>query len=271
MRKRVRTLLIPYLIACFFFLVTYLVIELIPGCSGFVNSESPFSDNLNLPVGQLLYYLFIDCGGGIPFAFHLWFLRDLIIIVAVSPLLYLLRKSDINKYVVCGIMFGLTFLKIPYLPTFGIFWFMFGGCFLDKLSKVKYRNSLSIMYLLLCIMELTFPEWGGQFLVFRIPIILVGVVCMWLWYDKLIPENFDFSKYGWVKTICGFTFFIYLYHEPTINIVRKILVIPFGHNSLNFAFCYLISPWAFILLFIPIGILMKKYIPSLYGPLVGGR
>lgn len=162
MRKRARTLLIPYLIACLFLPVFYLVMEVIPGTSGFINSETPFSDNLKLPLGNMLTYLYIDSGSGAPCAFHLWFLRDLIILVAVSPLLYLIRYSGINRFVVCIILLGLTFLEIPYLPTFGLFWFMFGAYSLGYLSKVKYRNTITVLFLALNVMELALPDWGGN-------------------------------------------------------------------------------------------------------------
>ena len=71
--------------------------------------------------------------------------------------------------------------------------------------------------------------------------------------------------------ISGFTFFVYLYHEPTINIVRKLLAIPFGQTSFSFAFSYLISPWIFIAIAIMTGYVLKKHFPTFYSIIVGGR
>ena len=271
MKKRVRSLLIPYLIACLFLPTFYLLMESIPGTGGFINSETPFSDNLRLPIGQLLTYLYIDSGSGSPCAFHLWFLRDLIIIVIISPLLFLLRNSGINRFIVCVILFGLSFIETPYFPTFGVFWFMLGAYFLNDLSNVKYRNTWTILFLSLSIIKQIFPDWGGYFCVIQIPIILLGVISIWLWYDKFVSKSFELKSHPVLSTACGFTFFIYLFHEPTLNIVRKLMVIPFGHTSFSFALSYLISPWIFIILFIPIGVLLKKYVSSLYSVLVGGR
>ena len=69
----------------------------------------------------------------------------------------------------------------------------------------------------------------------------------------------------------SFTFFIYLFHEPTLNIVRKLLIFPLGTSSLGFAINYLISPWVFAMLFIGLGWLLRKYMPKVYGVCVGGR
>ena len=270
-KKRVRTLVIPYMIACLFLPVFYLLMEVIPGTGGFINSESPFSENLKLPIGQLLVFLFFDSGSGSPCAFHLWFLRDLIIIVAVSPILYWIRNTKINGIVVCAALYGLSLIDIPILPTYGMFWFMFGAYFLNELSKVKYRKTLTVLFLALSVVELGFPEWGGHFLILKIPIILLGLISIWLWYDRLVPESFELRNHKILSTACGFTFFIYLYHEPTINIVRKLLVIPFGHNSFSFAFSYLISPWLFAFIFVFIGMVLKNYVRKPYSIIVGGR
>lgn len=270
MKKRTKTLLIPYLIACPFLPLFYILMEMIPGTEKFVNSGN-FIDNLSLPLDQLLKCLFFDSGYGKPWAFHLWFLRDLMIIVFLSPLLYIIRKSNLNRFLVCAILFGLTFVDIPYLPAVGIFWFMLGTYFLKDFIKIPYRNVLTIVFILSSIAEAILSELGWNVSFFQIPIALAGVICIWLWYDKLVPDSFDLKQCKWLRRVCGFTFLIYLYHEPTINIIRKLLVLPFGHNSFSFAFSYLLSPWVFVLVSVFIGMLMKRYMPWAYKYIVGGR
>ncbi len=56
-RKRIRTLLIPYLIACLFPAISYLVLEYIPGVGGFMNTKG-FSENFEKPLLELCYFLF---------------------------------------------------------------------------------------------------------------------------------------------------------------------------------------------------------------------
>lgn len=162
MRKRVKTLLVPYLIACLFLPLFYVIMEMVSGTGRFINSEN-FSDNLQLPLGKLLYYLYFDSGTGSPCAFHLWFLRDLIIIVAISPLLYKVRYSKINKYFVCAVLYAAVVIRSPLFPTYGIFWFMFGSYFLDQFSSIKYRNTLTVLFLLCSSVELAIPDGGGNF------------------------------------------------------------------------------------------------------------
>ncbi len=81
-KKRIMTLVVPYIIAALFFPCFYIIVSLIPSTARFFNSES-ISTIFNLPVWNIFQSIFYD-----PLAFHLWFLRDLIIIVALSPHLF---------------------------------------------------------------------------------------------------------------------------------------------------------------------------------------
>lgn len=265
-KKRCRTLLVPYIIACLFPAAFYFIMEQIPFCGKFLNGGD-FSENLKKPLHELIVFLYFDSGSGTPFAFHLWFLRDLIFIVILSPALLYLR-SFIGKYAVAAILFAMNFLSIPYIPIFGMFWFMFGSCFLDKLSDVK-SVFIPISFFLLCIVQMLYSSDCWKY--FNIPIIVLGIVSIWIVYDKICPKAFDIRNHEVLMTMCSFTFFIYLFHEPTLNIVRKILIIPFRHSSFGFAVSYLVSPWIFALIWIFVGIVFRKFMPRVYNICTGGR
>lgn len=89
-QKRIRTLLIPYIVGCLFFVGFGVLIAIMPGISKYVNgSVMPLFDK---PIQQIICSIFYDQGDGSPCAFQLWFLRDLILIVATSPIWYLLLR-----------------------------------------------------------------------------------------------------------------------------------------------------------------------------------
>lgn len=215
-KKRIMTLVVPYIIAALFFPCFYIIVSLIPSTARFFNSES-ISTIFNLPVWNIFQSIFYD-----PLAFHLWFLRDLIIIVALSPFLYYIKN-------------------------------------------IRYY----IAFLLISTIELIYPSPRWSY--FQIPIIALGVISIWNIYNRLVTNSFILKKHKWLYIACQFTFFIYLFHEPTLNIIRKLLIIILGHSSIGFAVNYLISPWIFTLLFIIIGFYFKKNLPKLYSICVGGR
>ena len=91
MRKRCRTLVVPYVIACLFPVAFQLVLEQVPAARPFMNGGG-FSENFSKTVSQLFYMIYIDSGNGTPYAFQLWFLRDLIVIVALSPIVLMIKR-----------------------------------------------------------------------------------------------------------------------------------------------------------------------------------
>lgn len=123
MKKRVGTLVVPYIVGCLFFVGFGVLMAVLPGVSKYMNSS--MMPLFSKPVGEILRSIFYDAGNGSPCAFQLWFLRDLILIVATSPLWYLCLKHLKWGFVV--VTFGLTYLQIPHVPFYALFWFVLGG------------------------------------------------------------------------------------------------------------------------------------------------
>lgn len=273
-RKRIKSLLIPYFIGCVFFVIFYSFIALLPWTSNLINSSSSIMPLFQKPYSIILISIFYDGGTGYPCAFQLWFLRDLILIVATSPLWYLCLKH--LKWGFVAVVFVLTYFDVPHVPFYSLFWFVLGG----QLTKVKIemggngRTKVAIfglfLFLIISIIQLFFPDIINWSLL-RIPIILLGIIGAWGLYDVVFGKDFSLSRHQWFATACQFTFFIYLFHEPTLNIVRKLIVIVLGKNELGYLTSYLISPWIFTVCAVFAGLLFRKYLPRVYNVCTGGR
>lgn len=266
-KKRIRTLLVPYLIAALFLPFFYMLLALLPRASLYVNcTEFCF---LKGNVWDVLYRLYVDSGSGSPYGFHLWFLRDLIAIVIVSPFLFYLRKIDKRGGSVC-LLFILSLFEIPVVTS--LFWFVVGSYFINRMeinNRLVVVAAISV-YFLICIAEIIYPNsFSPHYLSLLIKI--VGVWSFWNLYNVCIKKSFELKKHELLEKCCGFTFFVYLYHEPTLNVVRKLLVVILGCDEFGFAVSYLLSPWIFVFFAILIGILLKRYINPIYKVCVGGR
>lgn len=66
-------------------------------------------------------------------------------------------------------------------------------------------------------------------------------------------------------------YLFYLFHEPTLNIIRKLIVFILGHNAFGYFLSYLISPIIFAIVAIYIGVVFKTYIKNVYFLCTGGR
>ena len=210
--------------------------------------------------------LFIKTKGGTqPWAFHLWFLRDLIIIVVLSPILYYFRKY-LKKELLVLILFTIN-IFCPYSLPKSIFWFMLGDAYLTSFTKLNHWI-VPVLFILISVVELAV---NLNYPIFELFITLMGVISIWNIYDYFVKSTFILKDHRVFTTICGYTFFIYLYHEPTLNIIRKLLTAIIGTTSFGFATSYLLSPWIFAASAILVGILLKRFIPRIYNILVGGR
>lgn len=273
-RKRIKSLLIPYFIGCVFFVIFYSFVALLPWTSNLINSSSSIMPLFQKPYSIILISIFYDGGTGYPCAFQLWFLRDLILIVATSPLWYLCLKH--LKWGFVAVVFVLTYFDVPHVPFYSLFWFVLGG----QLTKVKIemggngRTKVAIfglfLFLIISIIQLFFPDIINWSLL-RIPIILLGIIGAWGLYDVVLGKDFSLSRHQWLGIACQFTFFIYLFHEPTLNIVRKLIVVVLGKNEFGYMASYLISPWIFTVCAVFVGLLFRKYLPRVYDVCTGGR
>ncbi len=123
MRKRVRTLLVPYLVGALFCVGFSVAVAVAPGTAKYMNgSIMPLFQE---SIGKILCSIFYAGESGTPVAFQLWFLRDLILIVATAPLWYYALRY--LRWVFVAAAFALTYLKIPHVPVVALFWFSLGG------------------------------------------------------------------------------------------------------------------------------------------------
>lgn len=94
MKKRVRTILIPFIIAAWFLPLFYIAIESIPAASRYINAGGITDVFKNESVWYIFQALYIHVPGEPnPWGFHLWFMQDLIGIILLSPLLFYARKA----------------------------------------------------------------------------------------------------------------------------------------------------------------------------------
>ena len=127
-----------------------------------------------------------------------------------------------------------------------------------------------MIFLFLSVIQLLLSDVSGWKLV-KIPIIILGLISIWGAYDIVVGKDFELTKHSWLATACQFTYFIYLFHEPTLNIVRKLIVATLGKNEFGYLTSYLISPWIFTICAVVAGLLFKKYLHKIYNVCTGGR
>lgn len=270
-KKRARTLFVPYLLWNVILVLWFVVLQNLPVVSSMINS-----DVVGGIVGHGflngLYTMFIK-----PIAFQLWFLRDLIIYVFLTPLFFVAIKK--LKWLIPFLLFIASWVGLIYLPSeikiWGCFFFVLGGYValhhsLEIVSDIITPLLASVAALLYAANAIVTIVFGSIIPGASVLFMLFGVVAIWRGYDCIMIK-WD-SK--WISFLAGwgsYSFFVYCFHEPVFNIIKKIGVFFVGYSNTSLIVLYLLNPIVMLALSIFVAKVMQKYTPKVFSILTGGR
>lgn len=269
-KKRFHTILLPYLFWSIFGVLFYLTFQSIPMFKGFFTNEL-ISDYSNI---ELLRVIFIK-----PIPYQLWFMRDLMVLVLLSPLFFFCITR--SNWLILIPFFIFWFLNFDLLfITSGSLLFFNTGAFLS-LKKVNIRKSnwngnfyiLPIIWIFIIFFKILVPYCGDDnsyLVVFLDKIsVLIGVFSIWILYDLWSKKN-EISK---LKIYClfEFTFFIYVSHEPILTIYKKVLYYCLGKTENTSFFIYIIAPILTVFSAVLTGYFLKRYFSKFYFFVTGDR
>jgi surface polysaccharide O-acyltransferase-like enzyme len=268
--RRFHTLVIPYLIVSLWGLFVFFALQSLPYSNGYFNSGLVKDFSFN----QLISTIFLD-----PMPYQLWFIRDLFVMTLLSPVIYY------------GIRFlKLTFVLITFIPwvfnvdviilsSISLPFFVTGSYLALKLPEwvifkhQSKRRYLTYVWLMLIILRSTIQVYNlTDIIVIDIlhkVTILVGIVACWQLYDSVFGQMDLNKRKG--NYLFDFTFFLFLFHEPILTIIKKILKSILGKTEVSSLVVYLATPVITIVLVIMIGVLLKKYMPKVFAVITGNR
>jgi peptidoglycan/LPS O-acetylase OafA/YrhL len=274
LKKKVFSLLIPYLAVSALGIILVFVLQLFP-------FSKPFFNNYSIEKTSFLKWLWIWAFSPVPF--QLWFLRFLIFYFLLLPLFYYLIKylkvlflillfiiwAYIPWHIYTGFAkieyegafffcFGMFFSVLNILPTGRIKWSTFLGVFLFWLLWIFYRTYLFL--------KIDFNPYLVHYHI--VGITFVGIFIFWWAYDHIFPL---IQSLNWIKRNVGYAFGIFLFHEPFLTIVKKILIRILGVNDWTILITYLFAPVLSIVFAIYLSGFLNSYFKKLYLVLSGRR
>jgi surface polysaccharide O-acyltransferase-like enzyme len=226
LKNRFRTLLLPYLFWNIVVLIFYLILSVSP-YKTLLNNDAEFTFT------YILKSLWALDSNSSPIAFQFWFIRDLIVIVVLTPIIYLIIKKT-NLY---GVIF-LCFLQvidrwynIPGLSISSIFFFTLGAWFsinkrniIVDMNRIKYLSFVT--YPLIVLADLLMRDHTGYVFIHNIGI-LVGIVFSFNIATCLL--NNSGVKVNSFLSLSSF--FVFAIHEPLLMLVRKMTYIIFKPST----------------------------------------
>lgn len=270
MRKRVKTLIFPYLLWSLLGILVYLVLQSLPIIQDY------FTNKLIRAYSwyELLDTLFLN-----PIPYQFWFIRDLIILTVLSPLLFLLLRNLKMWLIIILTILWFQNVNLIIIANEALLFFVFGGHLAFHQQKWILQHFalgeaviLTISWITLISIKTTLTHFDSSPIsinFFHKIGILVGLLAVWSMYDAFMNKKESIpSKY---TLLFSFTFFVFACHEPILTILKKGFFSILGQGELISILIYFMAPTIAILVSILIGFILKKIIPQFYGLLTGGR
>lgn len=270
MKKRIHSLLIPYL---FWNTLTPLIVILgqmfVP--SVFSGERTSISDYSWLEWLQMFWN---NAGTGYPVSSQLWFLRDLMIVVVASPLIYFFIKYT----KIYGILFLWVLWVFDIEPNItgvnitSFFFFSLGAYFsIHKLNFVVlsanlYIKGIGVLYLLILFFAILFENsfFSPYVHKFCISIGIFFVIGLTAFYLLRGGKESSFLSKS--------SMFIYLMHVTPIIFLKKIaILIVRPSNDISAIFVYFACPIVMTAICLAIFGVLRKYVPKFTSVITGGR
>lgn len=264
-KKRFFSLFIPYILWNILLIAFFLIIQNWEWVAQFSNY-----DRISLKLVKLVPLITTN-----PIVGQFWYIRDLMIFILLSPLLYLLFR---NKYIALFLIAVLLYLWKPVdtslFSSEGVLFFTIGGFLgyqkIDLQINISKSAILLTFLLWVCLKTvLILPLEKGVLLMQLIPkiSILIGIFFIWTSADLLI-KKFSQSR---ILLLSSFSFFIYAFHTPLIKIFYKIMLSIFPESQLTGLLVFFISPIIIVLISLMAAKGLKSIFPWFYNLLTGNR
>lgn len=254
LKSRVHTIFIPFVLWCLWGVCILYILQIILGLDYLFTGK-----NMKLLADwKLLDYtkIFWNIRDGAPVISTLWFLRDLCLMVFISPLINRLIKFRGGGCVVL-LLFILYFGGItnPLIKFGSLFFFSLGGLISTKGYNIfvffeKYSNVIILCSLVSILMTVIFYCVSSDIYLYIKRLWIVATIPM-LYFCCKNPKVYS-SRI--LLYLSEFSFFIYLFHEPLMGYIQKMFynffVVPVWMQYVLF--------WCFPLVTLCISIIVYK-------------
>lgn len=228
-----------------------------------------------LSIWDFLWLLYNGNNSGMPVNYPLWFIRDLIIMVILSPLLWFALKylPYISLIVLAVLWFADTPpLIVPVLWASPLFFYAGGLARTQKwdLSRLdRFILPLSIIYLVLASIIAFYLTTHQNFnpIVFKL-VLLLGIITVWLLTARVANTKIE----DLLIRLSGFAFFLYCSHALIADVLGNAFIKSMKPiSSLENIFFYFCFPILVTIIAIAIATTVHKISPRVYRLLNGGR
>ncbi|RAK68026.1 acyltransferase family protein [Hymenobacter edaphi] len=276
-KRRLRTLLLPYLLWSLLGLVFTWALEQHPYTRQLVQQaalsifgpDNPFVSGYS--PGQLLLRWLLA-----PVPFQLWFLRSLLVLNLAYPALRWVLSRAAGAYFAVAALLWLLDINVLLIEGTGLLFFGLGVWLRRRDQEVllqpRWFRLLPFAVLWLGLVGLktwlafhyAHPPFIPMTLLHRAAELL-GVLVMWFGSNAAVRAS---MRRPWFVWLTGFSFMIYALHVPLVNYATEAVL---GRWPEQQMLTFLLLPLAVVALAVLLGAGLRRVAPAAYGVLTGGR
>jgi len=271
MRKKCKTLILPYILWITVYILIYYIGQ-------HISFTMHFFANTGRDVAKfdLIDYIGAYCGfvGNGLFVNALWFMRDLILLNIMAPTI----KKAIDRYPTLIFLITLTYWiinKTIFFNNESICFFVWGyyvvkaGKHMHDVDKLPI-GQVGVSYAIMTILQYYFHMTDNKMeSVLESLSVIVGIILLIL-LSKYLVINSNRIK-SVLKVVASYSFFIYVSHDMVQIVYKKLFAHFFNQSVIIQLMEYIIIPILTITTCIVFALLLKKLLPKLFVVLSGGR
>lgn len=253
-KTRIRTILIPYLCWCTIYYFYFVILSSIP----FIKNMLSETDIVNLSLQDWLGSLWIES------YYTLWFLKNLIIFIIISPCIYLLlndwgNKVPIGITVILFMCFNIQFGWVD-MPK-GLEWYLIGSWIaINHNNWVLYRNKI---WTFIAVGYIVFILVTG-FRFWNIWLQIIFYIAIWSALDV-------FKEFGEIPGWMQMSFFTYVAHDIFLESFEKVFLLLLGKSPVWALVDYIFMPFVILFVLVIVANILQKISYPLWQLLVGYR
>lgn len=262
LKKKVISLGIPYLLWNTFGFLVFIILTHLPGMPFYINE----GEIVRVTWKNIIEGIFLP-----KYYFPFWFMQDLIVLTAISPVLVVLLRKRYMSYVTIAVLLVLYMFDIntPLFKVSSLMFFVIGGV-LSVYHREYWENSnnnhletacYTVMFLVCAVIKwLEIPYLSVVALV-PFPILF------WKICDLLGQVNVFEHEPFW---FCKQSFFIYSAHIFLVEGLSSILT-KVSSQMAWVCFIYMVNPPIALAILYVVARILNQSFPKLYGLLCGNR
>ena len=286
LKKRLLTLVIPYLIWCTFGMIFTWLLEMVPYTRQLILESGFFQkDHTNVLLHDYNWRVLLYRWLVFPVSYQFWFIRVLFIYNLAYPLIRWITTHKYAREIFFTVAFLLWLLnfKSILVEGEGLLYFSLGvwiqktGYGIEKPRQWQNPQLWSFLFVSIALLKTWLAFQGHALLgdlvyplltVLHKVIVFSGLIACWYALDGMVDWCMNKSWFVWLS---AFSFIIYSVHAPLIAFAIDGMLSWFHPLAASRALTFMILPLSILALCIGLGALLRKITPRTYALLTGGR